>query len=166
MTDIKRDYSLSITYSEKMTFSESIKTCFSKYADFSGTASRSEYWYFSLFELFCYLGALIISSATNSAVILGLLILGLLLPGLSVSVRRLRDGAFSPWLVLLILIPYIGFIPLIVLYCQPSKPAGKANTNTQPQYGAAQIGTKQYCSNCGTIQSHNELFCKNCGKEH
>ena len=32
-----------------MTFGESIKTCFSKYADFSGRASRSEYWWWFLF---------------------------------------------------------------------------------------------------------------------
>ena len=32
-----------------MDFPTSIKTCFSKYVDFKGVASRSEYWYFALF---------------------------------------------------------------------------------------------------------------------
>ena len=32
-----------------MGFIESVKTCFSKYFDFSGRASRSEFWYFTLF---------------------------------------------------------------------------------------------------------------------
>jgi uncharacterized membrane protein YhaH (DUF805 family) len=32
-----------------MNFIESVKTCFSKYADFSGRATRSEYWWFVLF---------------------------------------------------------------------------------------------------------------------
>ncbi|MGR3634471.1 MAG: DUF805 domain-containing protein, partial [Shimia sp.] len=32
-----------------MTFSEAIRTCFSKYVDFSGRAARSEYWWFILF---------------------------------------------------------------------------------------------------------------------
>ena len=36
-----------------MTFTESIKTCFSKYFTFAGRASRSEFWYFMLF---CLLG--------------------------------------------------------------------------------------------------------------
>lgn len=36
-----------------MTFTESIKTCFSKYVTFAGRASRSEYWYF---VLFCLIG--------------------------------------------------------------------------------------------------------------
>lgn len=34
-----------------MKFSESINTCFSKYATFSGTATRSEYWWFYLFAV-------------------------------------------------------------------------------------------------------------------
>ncbi|MBO7203085.1 MAG: DUF805 domain-containing protein [Paludibacteraceae bacterium] len=35
-----------------MNFSTSVKTCFSKYATFSGRASRSEYWYFYLVSLY------------------------------------------------------------------------------------------------------------------
>ena len=41
-----------------MTFTESIKTCFSKYFTFAGRASRSEFWYFMLF---CLLGNTILS---------------------------------------------------------------------------------------------------------
>ena len=32
-----------------MTFWESVRVCFAKYSNFSGTASRSEYWWFVLF---------------------------------------------------------------------------------------------------------------------
>ncbi|HKQ97627.1 MAG TPA: DUF805 domain-containing protein, partial [Candidatus Polarisedimenticolia bacterium] len=32
-----------------MTFQESIRVCMTKYADFNGTASRPEYWWFFLF---------------------------------------------------------------------------------------------------------------------
>ena len=32
-----------------MSFGEAIKTCFKKYATFSGRARRSEYWWFALF---------------------------------------------------------------------------------------------------------------------
>ena len=31
-----------------MSFADAVRTCFSKYADFSGRARRSEYWYFVL----------------------------------------------------------------------------------------------------------------------
>ena len=34
-----------------MTFQDSIKTCLTKYADFSDRAVRSEYWWFFLFTL-------------------------------------------------------------------------------------------------------------------
>ncbi len=34
-----------------MTFGESIRICFSKYADFSGIAGRSEFWWWALFNL-------------------------------------------------------------------------------------------------------------------
>ena len=34
-----------------MTFQEAVVSCLSKYADFSGRARRSEYWWFSLFSL-------------------------------------------------------------------------------------------------------------------
>ena len=36
-----------------MTFSESIKTCLSKFTTWQGRASRSEYWFFALFGLIC-----------------------------------------------------------------------------------------------------------------
>ena len=47
--------------------------------------------------------------------------LALLLPGLGIAARRLRDGGFTPWLLLLGLIPVIGWIALIILYIMPSK---------------------------------------------
>ena len=33
-----------------MTFSESVKTCFSKFAEFQGRAPRSEFWWFFLLD--------------------------------------------------------------------------------------------------------------------
>lgn len=37
-----------------MTFNQSVSSVFSKFVTFSGRASRSEFWYFALFELFVY----------------------------------------------------------------------------------------------------------------
>ncbi|MDE6491395.1 MAG: DUF805 domain-containing protein, partial [Muribaculaceae bacterium] len=37
-----------------MTFSQSVHTVFSKYVTFSGRASRSEFWYFVLFQVIVY----------------------------------------------------------------------------------------------------------------
>lgn len=51
--------------------------------------------------------------------------LGMLSPGLAVSVRRLHDAALSGWWVLINLAPVVGPLIVIVLMCIPSrKPAG------------------------------------------
>jgi uncharacterized membrane protein YhaH (DUF805 family) len=92
-----------------MTFSESIKTCFSKYADFSGRASRSEYWWWFLFVV-------LVSAATGilSEKLSVVFSLAVLLPGIAVGVRRLHDIDKSGWFLLLNFIPVIGWV--IVLY--------------------------------------------------
>ena len=78
-----------------MTFTESVKTCFQKYIDFSGRASRSEYWWFFLFTF-------IVRIVTFWIPFIGFIIaLGLLLPSLSVTVRRLHDTNRTGWWVLL-----------------------------------------------------------------
>ena len=98
-----------LTQKEKMTFSDSIKTCLSKYADFEGRASRSEYWWFMLFIVLVGLGASIVHEA-----IAGLFYLATLVPSIAAAARRLHDTNRSGWLQLLALIPLIGW--LIVLY--------------------------------------------------
>ena len=92
-----------------MEFKESIATCFGKYADFKGRATRSEYWWFWLFSaLVTYAGFLIDET-------LGTLIqLGLLLPSIAVGVRRMHDMGNSGWFLL---IPIYN----IILLCTPSK---------------------------------------------
>ena len=102
-----------------------IKTCFSKYAVFHGRASRSEYWYFYLFNFIIYailFGlAFIIDQETISLLFLGVTILYMLvvtLPGLAVSVRRLHDIGKSGWLFCVSFIPYIGGIILLFFLCK------------------------------------------------
>jgi len=92
-----------------MTFTESIKTCFSKYADFDGRASRSEYWWFVLFIVLVGIGLSMVSEA-----LAGVFYLGTLLPSIAAAARRLHDTNRSGWLQLIALIPIIGW--LIVLY--------------------------------------------------
>ena len=102
-----------------MNFQTSIKTCFSKFAVFSGRASRSEFWFFVLFG---FLGGII-------TVIIDVMILGypyeengpinlifsvaLIIPSISVAARRLHDINKSGWWQLL-WITIIGGILLII----------------------------------------------------
>jgi len=85
-----------------VTFIESIQTCFRKYAEFDGRASRSEFWWWGLFVLLISMGAQIIGDTAAA-----LVALGTLLPYLAVSARRLHDIDRSGWWQL------IGFIPLV-----------------------------------------------------
>ncbi len=101
-----------------MTFQESIKTCFNKYADFNGRATRSEFWWFVLFLVLVSLGLSIIS-----AILSALFSLAILLPSITVSTRRLHDTGRSGWWQLIGFVPIIGWIVLIVFMAQEGKNA-------------------------------------------
>lgn len=83
-----------------------------KYADFSGRAPRAEFWWFYLFTVIIYVVATIIDSIIGSqvlgpyGVVACLAFLGLLLPYLGVSVRRLHDTDRTGWWMLGPLVPY------------------------------------------------------------
>jgi uncharacterized membrane protein YhaH (DUF805 family) len=96
-----------------MTFQESIKVCFGKYADFSGRASRPEYWWFILFIILMSLAISLISPLLS-----GLFSLATLLPSLAAAARRLHDTNRSGWWQLIVLVPLIGIIVLLVFLAQ------------------------------------------------
>ena len=112
-----------------MSFGDSIATCFRKYAEFKGRASRAEYWWFVLFAVLAYFAAGVLAAALENAAPTALVLLGLLLPGLTVAVRRLHDTGRPGWWYLLALVPF-GSIVLIVFLALP----GEANGN---KYGPA-----------------------------
>ena len=102
-----------------MDFGASIKTCFSKYAVFSGRASRSEFWWFALFGLIGGIVTLIVDvmvlrysiedfGPTNT-----IFHVITFLPYLAVGARRLHDINRSGWWQLIAL-TIIGLIPLII----------------------------------------------------
>ncbi|HAL37550.1 MAG TPA: DUF805 domain-containing protein, partial [Polaromonas sp.] len=57
-----------------MNFGQAISTCLSKYATFSGRASRPEFWWFFLFQLLVSVAASIVSERFGSLVNLALLL--------------------------------------------------------------------------------------------
>lgn len=111
-----------------MTFGESIKTCFSKYADFGGRASRSEFWWWVLFVVLASAAASVVSPVLS-----GLFSLGVLLPNIAVAARRLHDTDRSGWFQLVALIPLIGLLLMIYWCVQESKEPNRfgASGNTQ-----------------------------------
>ena len=104
-----------------MTFVEAIKDGFGKYVTFSGRSSRSAYWYWVLFAIIVSVVATIIDLAIGSRIVSLIASLALFLPGLAVGIRRLHDTGRSGWWILIALVPFVGFIVLIVFYCQPSE---------------------------------------------
>jgi uncharacterized membrane protein YhaH (DUF805 family) len=122
-----------------MSFGQAISSVFSKYAKFGGVASRSEYWWWTLFNVLIsvVLGGIdsAISGRQDIGVLQTLWGLAVLLPSLAVGVRRLRDAGYSWRFLFLALIPFVGAIILIVLLCQPrsvstptQSPAGVSGT--------------------------------------
>ncbi len=112
-----------------MTFSEAVKSGFDHYTTFSGRASRPAYWWWFLFAVLVGIGANIIDAIIGSfGVISGLAGLALLLPNLSVAIRRFHDINKSGWWVLIFLIPIVGFILWLVWFLRE----GDAGDN---QYG-------------------------------
>jgi uncharacterized membrane protein YhaH (DUF805 family) len=99
-----------------MTFVESVKTCFSKYADFNGRASRSEFWWWALF---CLIASVVLGAVSNK--LSGVFSLATLVPYVAVAARRLHDTDRSGWMQLIGLIPVVGWILVIVWLAQDSK---------------------------------------------
>lgn len=101
----------------------------SKYAVFSGRAGRREYWMFLLFNLIFTIAARFVDMTSGSdIVLLGMRPvsmgygLAVALPSLAVAVRRLHDIGYSAWWMLLLLLPFIGPVGLIVMFCLPGNP--------------------------------------------
>jgi uncharacterized membrane protein YhaH (DUF805 family) len=99
-----------------MTFIESLRICFAKYVDFDGRASRSEFWWWTLFTFLVSLATGIVSEMLS-----GLFSLAVLLPSLAVGARRLHDTDRSAWFLLLWLIPIIGWLILLFWAIQEGK---------------------------------------------
>lgn len=104
---------------------KAVKTCFKKYVDFNGRAARPEFWWFVLFQIVVSAVLGIVSQQLQ-----GLAGLVMLLPGLAVGARRLHDINKSAWLMLLWLIPILGWIVLIYWAAQPGDAA--ANKYGEP----------------------------------
>lgn len=88
------------------------------YAGFSGRARRREYWMFALINLIIGILLTGVGRALGTSVLSTIYSLALLIPGLAVGARRLHDTNRSGWLLLLGLIPFIGWLVLIIFLVQ------------------------------------------------
>ena len=106
----------------RMSFMDSIENVIRNFVNFNDRASRSEYWWFQLFFFVA------LATADFIDVMMGDLaevsfnwfgtvaFLGLIIPNLAVTVRRLHDLGYSGWFILLVFIPCLGsIIGLVIL---------------------------------------------------
>lgn len=110
-----------------------IKVMRDNYINFKGRARRKEYWMFTLVYVIILMGCTALDNMLGTVFMmdggaLGEISMGYgwayticglahFLPALSLVVRRLHDVGKSGWFYLIILIPIIGVIWLLVLYC-------------------------------------------------
>jgi len=123
---------------------DAVKRFFTKYADFSGRASRSEYWWVVLANGVLFFALSIVGfvagypgSTTDVdgtlnpgpgfipfGIVLAILFFGTFVPFLSLGVRRLHDVDLSGWLLLISLFPYLGSFVIFILSLLGPKPRG------------------------------------------
>lgn len=142
-----------------VTMGQAVRLWLKNWKNFSGRASRSEYWWvvlalgiLSTVLMIVFVGLMVAAAVTTSAgsgsdaAMGGFLLLawgfmavvGLVtfIPSLSLGIRRLHDTNQSGWMYLLSFVPYVGGIILLVLTAQQSNPAGaRFDDPSQPLYG-------------------------------
>lgn len=106
---------------------EAVSSVFSKYADFSGRARRSEYWYFCLFNVLIYMAfsSLFLLSFRMiwfMTALYSVYSLAIIVPGLAVGCRRLHDIGRPGSYLLFAFIPVVGYIFLLIWFLQDSDP--------------------------------------------
>jgi uncharacterized membrane protein YhaH (DUF805 family) len=138
-------------------FAGAVARGFKKYATFTGRASRSEYWWWTLFTFLTYLVLGLVTYAVGTVtsrdggrtpglvavpliILFAAFFLGILVPTLALTVRRLHDAGYSGLFALLLLIPYLGSLIILIFALLPSAPAGArydqrpASTDPQASY--------------------------------
>ncbi len=109
-----------------MQFHEAVRVCLIKYADFTGRASRPEFWWFALFVTLVASALAYFSQAFSSV-----FLIAVLLPFLAAGTRRVHDSGKSGWWQLWLLVPLGGIVLMGFVWAEPpasSLPGEKPTT--------------------------------------
>ena len=119
-----------------------------KYAVFSGRSRRKEFWLFMLLYIIVIVVAGVIDGVmgtldveTGIGVFSGIVSLGLLIPSIAVSVRRLHDRNLRGWW-LLVYFTGIGAIVIIIFFCMRGTVGGN-RFGDDPIAGHLALGTSE-----------------------
>lgn len=91
-----------------------------QYVDFTGRANRTQFWMFNLFAFIIIFAVTLIAGLIHLPLLTVVASAALLLPALSIGVRRIRDLGISGWLILIALVPFVGGILVLIGYCLPT----------------------------------------------
>ncbi len=90
------------------------------YATFSGRTGREAFWMFMLFYFVIYIGLTIVLSLVGLEAAVMLFTLGVLIPSIAITTRRLHDIGKSGWWQLIGFIPLLGLIVMIIFLIRES----------------------------------------------
>ena len=129
---------------------EAYKKFWKGYVDFTGRSTPSDYWFacsahvlifFTWYLLLAVFERMAVETGSSDLFTIGLILLliffaygvAAILPGIAVTVRRLRDAGYNWPYIFVAFIPFVGWIILIVLLCKPTKVEYPFNNFNNPQ---------------------------------
>ena len=129
---------------------EAYKKFWKGYVDFTGRSTPLDYWFaysahvlilFAWYLLLAVFERMAAETGSSDLFTFGVILLliffaygvATVLPGIAITVRRLRDAGYNWAFIFIPLIPFVGGIIFIVLLCQPTKVEVPFNNFNNPQ---------------------------------
>lgn len=109
-----------------MDIKEAVEICLTrKFSDFSGVAGREEFWWFFLADI---VAGVVIGAFSGWLWLMYMF--GTLIPMWAVGARRLHDIGKSGWWQLLLVVPFVGFVVLVMFWAQEGETDRAKSQNT------------------------------------
>ena len=129
---------------------EAYKKFWKGYVDFKGRSTPSDYWFacsahllifFTWYLLLAVFERMVAETGSSDLFTIGVILLliffaygvAAVLPGIALTVRRLRDAGYNWPYIFITLIPFVGIFIFIFLLCQPTKVEVPLNNVDNPQ---------------------------------
>ena len=129
---------------------EAYKKFWKGYVDFKGRSTPSDYWFacsahllifFTWYLLLAVFERMVAETGSSDLFTIGVILLliffaygvAAVLPGIALTVRRLRDAGYNWPYIFIPLIPFVGIFIFIFLLCQPTEVEVPSNNVDNPQ---------------------------------
>lgn len=150
-----------------------IREAFQQALQFGGRTNRKDYWitYLGTAVIAFILGALMVVPVIDFAAFV--LIWWMLIGMLSMTVRRTRDAGLPCWLVIIMCIPFIGFIVFLIAtlrgshYDESNYSYDNEYDDRENNYSKQNVKRELCCPKCNSTNlmiGQGYLKCEECGK--